>query len=53
MDDQDASTRADHLPQAARERRPWWRNSEHLRPAPAWFRGQELNLVDERERREL
>lgn len=49
----DASTRAQHLLESARERRPRWRNSERFRPAPAWFRGGELNLVDEPERREL
>ena len=43
---------ADELLANERERRPRWRNSA-LKPAPRWFRGQELDIIDAEERRLL
>ncbi len=43
---------ADSVLQAERARRPRWRDSS-ARPAPAWFQGEELDLVDAAERRQL
>lgn len=43
---------ADSVLQAERARRPLWRDSA-AKPAPAWFRGEELDLVEPVERRRL
>lgn len=46
------NTDADSVLQAERARRPHWRDSA-AKPAPAWFRGEELDLVEPAERRQL
>lgn len=43
---------ADSILHAERARRPRWRDSA-AKPAPAWFRGEELDLVEPAERRQL
>ncbi len=43
---------ADQLLAQERAQRPRWRNAA-ARPAPAWFRGEELELVEPPERRQL
>ncbi len=52
MSQDDPATRADSVLQSEREQRPRWRDSAG-KPAPAWFRGEELDLVDPAERRQL
>ena len=49
---EDTATQADSVLQAERARRPRWRDSS-AKPAPAWFQGEELDLVDAAERRQL
>lgn len=52
MSQDDPASRADSVLQAERAQRPRWRDSAG-KPAPAWFRGEELDLVDATERRQL
>ena len=47
-----AAAKADSVLESERARWPRWRNAA-LKPAPAWFRGQELDLLDAKERRVL
>lgn len=46
----DPSTRADRIVEDARARRPRWRSTSRV---PAWFRGEELDVLRPPERREL
>ena len=52
MDNTSGSTPSEQLLTAERGHWPRWRNSA-LKPAPWWFRGQQLELIDAQERGRL